>query len=307
MTISLAVILLEATGDMQYVLPLMLALMAARFVGNMFNAGLYDIHIKLKRIPFLEGDLPIDALDAELTAGHVMSSGCVTMQPMMRVGALQSILSSCDHDCFPVVDPQRGDILVGTILRRTICVLLKHQAWFPEDAMHCDDDLDMSKANLAKKKPSAWAWRSQKQGKSSAFPVGWDEIGQLYPRFPEIWQVRITPQERELVVDLRPYINSGAYVVHHTASVNRAYRLFRTMGLRHLPVTDLHNRVVGMITRKDMTNEQLKERVTELDTQSRQHKKYRATTTTTCSSRRPHSAREGGGGGGGGNTDPNTL
>ena len=45
----------------------MLALMAARFVGNMFNAGLYDIHIKLKRIPFLEGDLPIDALDAELT------------------------------------------------------------------------------------------------------------------------------------------------------------------------------------------------------------------------------------------------
>jgi H+/Cl- antiporter ClcA len=32
MTISLTVILLEATGDMQYVLPLMLTLMAARYV-----------------------------------------------------------------------------------------------------------------------------------------------------------------------------------------------------------------------------------------------------------------------------------
>lgn len=32
MTISLTVILLEATGDMQYVLPLMLTLMAARCV-----------------------------------------------------------------------------------------------------------------------------------------------------------------------------------------------------------------------------------------------------------------------------------
>ena len=40
--------LLEATGDMQYVLPLMLSLMAARWAGNMFNDGLYDVHIKLK-------------------------------------------------------------------------------------------------------------------------------------------------------------------------------------------------------------------------------------------------------------------
>ena len=38
-------IILEATGDMQYVLPLMLTLMAARWVGNVFNEGLYDMHI----------------------------------------------------------------------------------------------------------------------------------------------------------------------------------------------------------------------------------------------------------------------
>ena len=58
MTISLTVILLEATGDMQYVLPLMLTLMAARFTGNVFNEGLYDIHIHLKRIPFMDQDVP---------------------------------------------------------------------------------------------------------------------------------------------------------------------------------------------------------------------------------------------------------
>lgn len=39
MTISLAVILLESTGDYQYGLPLMATLMAARFIGNLFNEG----------------------------------------------------------------------------------------------------------------------------------------------------------------------------------------------------------------------------------------------------------------------------
>ena len=39
MTISLTVMILEATGDMQYVLPLMLTVMAARLVGNVFTEG----------------------------------------------------------------------------------------------------------------------------------------------------------------------------------------------------------------------------------------------------------------------------
>ena len=53
MTISLTVIILEATGDVQYIVPLMLTVMFARFVGNIYNDGLYDIHIKLKKVPFL--------------------------------------------------------------------------------------------------------------------------------------------------------------------------------------------------------------------------------------------------------------
>jgi hypothetical protein len=57
MTISLCVILLEATGNMANLLPLMLALMAARWVGNVFNEGLYDIHIHLKRLPYLDEDV----------------------------------------------------------------------------------------------------------------------------------------------------------------------------------------------------------------------------------------------------------
>ena len=51
---SLTVILMESTNDITYGLPIMLTLMVAKFVGDAFNEGLYDIHIELQKINFLE-------------------------------------------------------------------------------------------------------------------------------------------------------------------------------------------------------------------------------------------------------------
>ena len=58
MTISLTVILLECTGNEQFVLPLMLTLMTARITGSLFNEDLYHIHIHMKKgVKFLESEL----------------------------------------------------------------------------------------------------------------------------------------------------------------------------------------------------------------------------------------------------------
>ena len=46
MTVSLAVILLETTGNYQLGLPLMLTLITARFVGNFLGEGVYDLHVR---------------------------------------------------------------------------------------------------------------------------------------------------------------------------------------------------------------------------------------------------------------------
>ena len=58
-------------------------------------------------------------------------------------------------------------------------------------------------------------------------------------------------------IDLRPYTNRSETAVPADFSAMRTYLLFRTLGLRHLPVVDEHNRVVGMVTRKELLSEAL--------------------------------------------------
>ena len=58
MTISLTVILIEATGNLTYGFPIMGVLMGAKWVGDYFNEGIYDIHIQLAGVPLLSWDPP---------------------------------------------------------------------------------------------------------------------------------------------------------------------------------------------------------------------------------------------------------
>lgn len=49
--------------------------------------------------------------------------------------------------------------------------------------------------------------------------------------------------EKEMFLDLRPYMQRSPFVVQSDASLTRAYRLFRTMGLRHMFVSQPQSKV----------------------------------------------------------------
>ena len=44
----------------------------------------------------------------------------------------------------------------------------------------------------------------------------------------------LTEEELESMMDLRPFMQRNPFVVQADANLSRTYRLFRTMGLRHL-------------------------------------------------------------------------
>uniref|UniRef100_A0A8D3DMA4 Chloride channel protein n=1 Tax=Scophthalmus maximus TaxID=52904 RepID=A0A8D3DMA4_SCOMX len=221
MTLSLTVIMVEATGNVTYGLPIMLVLMTAKIVGDYFVEGLYDIHIKLQSVPFLHWDAP--ATSHWLTAREVMSSQVTCLNRIEKVGTIVDTLSntSTNHNGFPVVvQPAK---LCGLILRSQLIVLLKHKVF-----------VELARSRLTHRKLQLKDFRD------------------AYPRFPPIQSIHVSQDERECMMDLTEFMNATPYTVPQETSLPRVFKLFRALGLRHLVVVDDVNRVVGLVTRKDL-------------------------------------------------------
>lgn len=63
----------------------------------------------------------------------------------------------------------------------------------------------------------------------------------------------LSDDECEQWLDLTPYMNVSATTIHHSTYLGRVHLFFRNLGLRHLTVVDSQNAVVGIITRRDVT------------------------------------------------------
>lgn len=87
----------------------------------------------------------------------------------------------------------------------------------------------------------------------------WVSIESQFGNYPTIDQAvaDLDDHQLEKYIDLEPYMNPNAYTLFHTALVTRAYTLFRSMGLRALPVLDADGIVVGMITRQNLLHESI--------------------------------------------------
>ncbi|XP_064641339.1 H(+)/Cl(-) exchange transporter 7-like isoform X2 [Lineus longissimus] len=228
MTISLTVILVECTGDIRFGLPIMMVLIIAKWTGDFFNQGLYDMHIQLLGIPILPWDPP--ELSSNITAEKIMSMPVVAFQETELVGNILDTLLEVTHNGFPVVQVIQSDIsdesygkLKGFILRSQLTFLLKKRA-FTNHEGEC----------FLKKELKPQNFRDD------------------YPRHTKLSDITIKEEERDYTIDLTPYMNPVPYTARQNVSLPRIFKLFRGLGLRHLVVVDEDNEVVGIVSRKDL-------------------------------------------------------
>lgn len=234
MTISLTVILIEATGNLSFGLPIMIVLMLAKWVGDIFNEGIYDIHIMLQGVPILGWEPP--PMSSNIHAREVMKYPVTALRCVERVGHIVKVLKEEVCNGFPVVDGDADSgtmshdgsgtygVLRGLVLRSQLIVLLQNKAFY-------DPDTNVGICPRLRLR----------------------QFRTIYPRYPDIHKIHISEREMGCLMDLTPFMNPAPFTVSESATLPRIFRLFRGLGLRHLVVTNIKNQVVGIVARKDLS------------------------------------------------------
>uniref|UniRef100_A0A673GL74 Chloride channel protein n=1 Tax=Sinocyclocheilus rhinocerous TaxID=307959 RepID=A0A673GL74_9TELE len=294
MTISLTVILIESTNEITYGLPIMITLMVAKWTGDFFNKGIYDIHIHLKGVPLLEWETEVE-MD-KLTASDIMEPNLTYVYPHTRIQSLVSILRTTVYHAFPVVTENRdnekefmkGNILISNNIRFKVqhdmyCSSIELQR-FDHKMVRNDITQHVPYPNLYPDQSPSEEWtleerfrpltfhglilRSQlvnllirgvcyaeNQSSASQPRLSHSEMTEDYPRFPDIHDLDLALLNPRMIVDVTPYMNPCPYTVSPNTCVSQVFNLFRTMGLRHLPVVNAVGEIVGIITRHNLTHE----------------------------------------------------
>ncbi|KAJ8257688.1 hypothetical protein GJAV_G00188610 [Gymnothorax javanicus] len=321
MTISLTVILIESTNEITYGLPIMITLMVAKWTGDFFNKGIYDIHIDLRGVPLLEWET--EAEMDKLTASDIMEPNLTYVYPHTRIQSLVCILRTTAYHAFPVVTENRenekefmkGNILVSNNIRfrkatvltrageqRRRCQSMKSypsselrnvcdERAVTETGEESEDILEQMLERRHEPYPNLYPdqspseeWtmeerfrpltfhglilRSQlvnllirgvcyaeNQSSASQPRLSYSEMTEDYPRYPDIHDLDLALLNPRMIVDVTPYMNPCPYTVSPNIHVSQVFNLFRTMGLRHLPVVNAVGEIVGIITRHNLTHE----------------------------------------------------
>jgi chloride channel 7 len=237
--VSVTVIMMTATNTSYLVSCFMVATMFARVVGNwMFGrAGIYDIILELRRVPFLESTPPSAVKYRGLRARDLMSESLVALKPEHQAGYLLEVLASYPrYKDFVVVDDSTGT-MIGTIASDDILVILSCVELF----------YSLPHANYEPKALRFEELQARRREYSQ------DTVGTEMAR-TRLQSIRdnLTDEQSQMYLDLTPYVSIAPYQFEAHGSCERAYELFRTLGLRTLVVTSAQGKPKGLIQRDDL-------------------------------------------------------
>ena len=235
----------------------MVALMVAKWFGDCFNKGIYDIHIHLKKIPLLEHEVEMEM--HRFVCEDVMITDLLCFEKVHKLSDIVQTLQDFEYNGFPVVDkvvaesprvPTRhgrtysaGGRYMGTILRHQLVVILKHKGW---GELLADGDGETTQRVV----PA--------EAFVTTFPHR-ENISDVAKHLPT------RPEMDNLWIDLRPYMNFNTYTLTPQTTLSRAYTMFRGLGLRHVMIMNESSNVIGMITRKEISEFRVEELEHELD------------------------------------------
>eukprot|EP00047_Mylnosiga_fluctuans_P023819 m.146616 g.146616 ORF g.146616 m.146616 type:complete len:292 (+) comp9698_c0_seq5:1590-2465(+) len=182
-TVTIAIIILEITGDFRFLPPIAVAVMFARLTGQFLTDGVYHMIIHLKGISILE-DIPSKVMDNKFV-GDLMTKPVVCVPEKAVAREIKELIAAHAFNGFPVVRSD-GKRLAGLVIKSQLEALV--------------------------------------------FGPGVAD---------------------DTVVDISKIMNETPVTVLKDFTMAQAFRVFRSMALRHMPVVNMDRQVVGILTRRN--------------------------------------------------------
>jgi chloride channel 3/4/5 len=129
MTVSIVVIMFELTGALTYVLPIMIAVMISKWIGDAISPrGIYESWIHFNGYPYLDNRDENGSSIPDVSAAHVMTriEDLTTITATGHtIDSLRKLLSLHRSRGFPVIDNSRDALLLGYVSRTELAYALK--------------------------------------------------------------------------------------------------------------------------------------------------------------------------------------
>ncbi|KAH8286162.1 hypothetical protein KR054_003538 [Drosophila jambulina] len=229
MTVSLVVIMFELTGGVRYIVPLMAAAMASKWVGDALGRqGIYDAHIALNGYPFLDSkeEFAHTTLAADVMQPKRNETLNVITQDSMTVDDVENLLKETEHNGYPVVVSRENQYLVGFVLRRDLNLAIGKRL------------IKLNFAAINRNYSFPGNAKRLIEGISSSSIV-------LFTSTQPTQNLGPQPLKLKKILDMAPI------TVTDQTPMETVVDMFRKLGLRQTLVT--HNgRLLGVITKKDV-------------------------------------------------------
>lgn len=217
MTVSIVVIMFELTGALTYVLPIMIAVMVSKWVGDVFGSrSIYESWIHFKEYPFLDNrddssipDVPASQIMTQIDDLAVLTATGNTIQN------LHDFLVDHPYRGFPVVTDAVTNILVGYISRTELIYSLKMAAAEPRNLSPTTTQVFFSSASAS----------HHHQADADADP--------------------------RHTLDLRPWMDQTPITMNGKSSLQLTVSMFSRLGLRYVLFTQ-KGKLQGLLTKKDV-------------------------------------------------------
>uniref|UniRef100_A0A061QZ88 Chloride channel protein n=1 Tax=Tetraselmis sp. GSL018 TaxID=582737 RepID=A0A061QZ88_9CHLO len=247
-SISLVVIMVEGTRGIEFLFGVIVAVVVSNWVAqHVHHHGVYESELEQDgNIHFLRLEPPRKL--KTMLAREVMASPVIGLRPVESVNVICQVLRCCTHNGFPVFASNEEGVtdrrVTGLILRSQLLVLLRRGHFQDSHGRLIKQVDDVQQENIAINSEMRHFYN---HGNSRSFdPEKMDALAQ------ELSLEREGTDTRDLYLNLRPFMNQAVITVREETSAARCHEIFIALCLRHLCVVDAGNRLVGIITRKDL-------------------------------------------------------